>query len=674
MSISVSGLISGTDYESLITQLIAVESQPLTALATKEASYLAKITGFGTLKSTLAEFQTTMANLAKASTFKTVNASVADTAVATVSASSTATAGTYSLEVSKLAQAQKLVAGGLASDTATLSTGTLVFDFGTITGTLNSTSRTYDAGASFESSGNGYKTVTIDSSNNTLSGIADAINDAGIGVTATIVNDGGNTPYRLALTVTNSGEANSLKISVDGEVGGTGLSSLMTQDPTGTQGFEETTTAQNAEFEIDGIAVTKASNMITDVISGVTLNLLKTNSDSATNITVARDTSAITTAVDSFVSAYNTINDTLADAMAYDADTETAAILNGEAGVRTIQTQLRGILSAPLTGGSSALSLLSEIGVSVQKDGSLSVDSTKLQKALTTNFEDFAGLFAADGKTTDSLVSYSSSSSETKAGTYEVNITQLATQGSVAATEAVAATTTITAGINDTLVVQLDGISTTITLAAKDYDSAALAAEIQSKINGATDFVSAGSAAKVTVSGDKLTITSNRYGSASNAMIVGGTAQDDLKLGSTSTVNAGLDVAGTINGLAATGSGQTLTSSMGDSQGIAVTISGGSVGARGTVSFSQGYAYKFNTAVTSMLGDEGPIATRIDGLNESIDDIGEQEERLNDRLKIIEARYRAQFTALETLLAKLNTTSTYLTQQLEALADLRKSS
>ncbi|MEA5097613.1 MAG: flagellar filament capping protein FliD [Burkholderiaceae bacterium] len=671
MSISVSGLISGVDYESMITKLVAVESQPLTALQTKEASYQAKITGYGTLKSALAEFQTAMSSLSKASAFQNVTASSTDTDVATVTASTSAKAGTYSLEVSKLAQAQKLVATGQASETASIGTGTITFDFGKVTGTLNSTTGKYQSGATFVSSGSGVKTVTIDSSNNSLSGIRDAINDADIGVTATIVNDGSGTPYRLALTVANAGEENSLKISVDDSGGA--LSTLLGNDPAGTQNLTQTQAAQNAEFEVDGIAVSKASNTVTDVISGLTLNLLAT-STSASSITVTRDTAAVTTNVNSFVKAYNTIVQTLSDSTAYNADTKTAAILNGESSVRAIQTQLSSILTTPLTGGSSGLSMLSAAGVSLQKDGTLSVDSSKLQKALASNYDDFASLFAANGQTTDSMVAFSTSTSSTQAGSYAITVSQMATQGSILASAA-PTTLKIETGVNDTLDVQLDGMSATITLDAGTYASAdALATAIQSKINGVAAFVSAKSTATVSVSNGALKITSDRYGSASNASLVGGNGQDNLNLGSSATVTAGVDVVGTINGLAATGSGQTLTSSMGDSQGIAVTISGGSTGDRGTINFSQGYAYQLNTLVTTLLDDDGPIATRIEGLNKTIDDIGDQEDVINTHLKVYETRYRAQFTALETLLATLSTTSSFLTQQITALADLRKQS
>jgi len=651
----------------MITKLMAVESQPLTALKTKETNTNAKLTALGTVKSALSTFQATMQGLSYATTYQNINSSVADATVATANASSIAKTGTYSLEVTKLAQAQKLVAAGKDSATNTIGNGVISFDFGTISGaTLDDTTKKY-SGATFTSAGTGVKTVTIDAANNSLSGIREAINNAAIGVTATIVNDGSGSPYRLALTVQNSGKANSLKISTTGD---SALSALMNNDPAGTQGFQENATAQNAELKVDGIAVTKASNSVSDVIAGVTISLLKTNKDSATSITVLRDTSKVTEAVNSFVSAYNEVSKTMKDLVAYNATTKVGAVLNGEGTIRDIQTQLRKVLSSAVTGGTNTLTMLPQAGVSFQKDGTLAIDSTKLQSALTNYPNDFASLFGSNGSATDSLASFVSSTSSSKPGTYALNISQLATQGSIVGTSAAGLNLTSS---NNTLQVKLDGVTATITLNAATYGSAAaLATEIQSKINSAASFTAVGSGAKVSVSDDgTLTITSNRYGSASNASITGGNGQANLNMGTGASIAVGVDVAGSINGVAATGSGQLLTGASGDTNGIRVSITGGSLGTRGSVSYSQGYAYQFDSLLTSILGESGSIATRIDGINTTLADMSKQETTWNGRLTAMEKRYRTQFSALETLLSNMNSTSTYLTQQLDSLAALR---
>lgn len=668
MGISTPGIGSGLDVNGIVSKLMSIEQQPLIALNNKVASYQAQLSGYGQIKSALSQFQSAVQGLSGPSQFQSLTATLADATVATASASSSATPGTYALEVTSLAQAQKLVAAGQASASTAIGSGaatTLTFDFGTIAGgTLSNGTYT---GASFTSNGAGTKTVTIDASNNSLSGIRDAINSANIGVSATIVNDGSASPYRLVLTDTTTGISNSMKISVAGDAS---ISSLLSQDPANNTGqaLAETVTAQNANFKLDGVAVTKTTNTVTDAIQGVTLNLTKTNTGTPTSITVAQDTAAVTKAVNDFVSAYNTITQTLASATAYDPATKKAALFNGDTSVSIIQNQIRNVLSAPVAGGGSAFTVLSQIGVTFQKDGTLAVDSTKLQSAVTSNFNDIAGLFAAVGKTSDSLVSYTSASALTAPGAYSVNVSQLATQGNT--TASAAAGLTITAGVNDTLQVLVDGVTANVTLAQGTYASAAaLATEIQSQINGASAFSSVGSTVTVTQSAGVLKITSNRYGSASVANITGGNGQANLNFGGSAVVSNGVDTAGTINGVAATGSGQYLTGASGDaSQGLQIKISGGSTGARGTVNYSQGYAYQFNTLTSSMLGSDGVISTSTAGINASIQRLNDDQQTLSSRLTAIEARYRAQFTALDTMISSMNTTSSFLTQQLANLS------
>lgn len=673
MGLSSSGIGSNLDVDSIVTQLMSVERQPLTKLARQEASYQTKLSGFGTLKGALSAFQTAVRGLSDISKFQGVKVSAADATVATASATSAAVPGSYALKVTQLAQAQKLVAGGVASDIAPVGKGVISFDFGSITG------GTYDAvtgkytGASFATSGSGVKTVTIDAGNDSLAGIRDAINKAAIGVSATIVNDGSGTPYRLALSSSATGAATSMKISVADTAPDTGLSALLNHDPAGSQALAQKSTAQNAEFTVDGIAVSKATNSITDVIGGVTLNLLKTNTD-PTTVSVVRDTAAVTAAVNDFVKAYNEISKNFVDATAYNPTTKQAAILNGEAAVRSMQGQVRAVLSAPVAGGASAFSRLSEIGVAIQKDGSLAVDATKLGNAITSNFSDFAGLFASVGKSSDSLVSYKGFSSATKPGAYALDVTQLATKGSATGTAPAGLTVDAT---NDTLEVLLNGVTATITLSQKTYASAAdLAAEVQSKVNGSALFSAPGSAVAVTESGGVLSMMSNKYGSASTVSITGGNGQANLNFAATGpTVLTGLDVAGTINGLPATGNGQVLTSSTGsDSAGLAITVSGGALGARGTVNYSQGYAHQFDTLATSILGTTGSLQARTDGISASIKNLTKTQADLNARLVVVEKRYRAQFTALDLTISKMNTTSTFLTQQLAQLSSLASGS
>ena len=660
--ISSLGVGSGLNVTGIISQLMAVQNQPVDLLQNQEASTQTLVSNFGQLQSALSTFQTAMQGLTSASNYQSITASVANSSLASVTASSGASAGTYSLQVNQLAQAQTLVTAGQATSTGAIGVGTISFNFGTISGGT-ATNGKYGAGTIFTNSGSAAKTVTIDSSNDSITGIAAAINAANIGVTASIVNDGSNTPYRLSLSSNNTGAANSMQISVSGDAA---LSNMLSQDPSGTQNLTETSAAQNAQFNLNGIAITSSTNTASNVISGVSLNLLAT-STTPTTLSVSQNNAGATNAVNSFVSAYNTIASTIQQATAYDSSTNQAGPLQGQTSVLSIMSQMQQVLNQPIPGAPSAYSNLAQIGVSFQKDGTLSVDNTKLQAALTANPAAVSGMFASNGISNDSLISYTSSNTLTKPGSYAVNITRLAGQASI--TGSAAAATTITAGVNDTLTLNLDGTTANVTLAAGTYTPASLATALQTAINTNNAFTAAGASASVSQNAGVLSITSNSYGSTSIANVTGGNGQSDLLGSAAATVVAGVDVAGTINGAVATGTGQTLVGATGDnSAGLTIKVIGGSVGARGSINYTQGYTNGLNTLMTSVLGTNGQIASATAGYNATIKSM--QTTIANDQLinQQVLANYQAEFSALDVTMATLNSTSTYLTQQLAALA------
>lgn len=664
MGISSPGIGSGLDVNSIVSQLMSVESQPLTQLQTKEAKLQSQLSALGQVKSALSSFQSALSGLSDVKAFQAVKASASDSAVFSASADSSAAPGSYALEVSQLAQAQKLVSAGQASSTAAIGTGTLVFDFGSISGgSLDAASGKY-TGASFASNGNGAKSVTIDSSHASLSGIRDAINAAGIGVTASIINDGSSAPMRLVLTDSATGAANSMKITVSGDAA---LSNLLSQDPASDAGqaLQQTVAAQDAKFTIDGLSVSKPSNHVTDLVQGVTLDLTKTNAGTPATLTVVRDTASVSAAVSKFVDAFNTINQTLSAATAYNPDTKTAAVLNGDSTVRNIQVRLRSMLGTVVQGSDGAYSRLADIGVTLQKDGTLAADSAKLNKALASNFNDVASLFAVAGKASDGLASYSAGTDATKPGTYALSVSRMATKGSLTGAAA-PASTTITAGSNDSLSVNLDGASAAITLKPGVYPSAAaLALEVQSQINGNSAFSGSGLTVAVNGSG-ALVFTSNRYGSTS-AVSLFGNAADNL-VGANPVAKAGFDVAGTINGQAVVGSGQKLTGASGDAaEGLSIMITGGTTGERGTVSYSKGYASQLGDLVDGFLNSSGSLSARTNGINSSITSLKKQEDQMNQRLTLREAALRSQYNALDAQLSSMSSTSSYLTQQLAAI-------
>ncbi len=377
------------DVPALVSQLMAVERQPIDKLTAKIASYKTKISSYGTLSSLVSGFQTAAKGLDTG--LQKLAATPSDAGVLSATAGGTAVPGNYAVSVSQLAQSHNLVAAGRASSSTAIGDGTattVTFDLGTISGgTL--TNGIY-SGAAFASNGSGTVSLTIDGSNNTLEGIRDAINAAAPGVTATIVNDGSGTPYRLALSSTSSGVSNSFKITTSGGDGA--IDSLLGYDPAGTQHLTQTLAAQDAKLTVNGIAITSASNTVSEAIQGVTLTLKNTTGTPA-SLAVARDTTAINTAAASFVDAYNALASQVKSRSAYGTTANPGGALAGDSTLRLMQDQLRGIFMTPATGGT--LTSLAQVGIAIQADGTLALDSGKLGSAIAANFSDVTNLFSS---------------------------------------------------------------------------------------------------------------------------------------------------------------------------------------------------------------------------------------------------------------------------------------
>jgi flagellar hook-associated protein 2 len=665
MAIQSTGLGSNLDINSIISKLMQVEQQPLKTLAKKEASFQAKLSAYGTLNSAVSSFQSALTSLNNPSTFQTLSASSSDSTIAFATANSTAVAGSYNLNVTKLAQAQAISSAGVVSTSDAIGSGTTTtinFQFGKITGTA--TNGTY-SGASFAQDPNqNTGSITINSNNNTLQGIRDTINTGNFGVSASIVGDGSATPYHLVLTSAKTGETSSMKITV-APGGDSAVSNLLSYDPAGTQKFTEVTTGQNANLTLNGINISNASNTITNSIQGASITVSKIGS---TSISISPNTSGIQTGVTNFVKAYNDLNGTIKTLTAYDAKTQKAGLLIGDSTAQSIQNQVRRTLSAAVNGLGGGITTLSQIGISFQKDGTLAVDSGKLNTALTTNFKDVGGLFASLGATSDSLISIAGSSSATQAGSFPLSVSQIATKGNLQS-DLVLELPTTTIADNNSINVTLDGVTSVVNLTGGTYTPSALATMLQSAINSNATFTAAGSSTTISLSGGALNIQSNKYGSVSNISLSNNTGTSLSKL-TTAVTNgtAGLDVIASLNGISKTGTGQLLTGTNATAtEGLQLIIAGGSTGDRGTVNFSIGYASSLSKLVTGFLGTTGTIQSSTTGITKNITDIGKQRDSINSRLFDVEARYRAQFTALDKTVSSLNNISAFLTQQLSAL-------
>jgi flagellar hook-associated protein 2 len=672
MTISSPGIGSNLDVNAIVTQLMAIESQPLTAIDTKTQTIQSKISAMGAVKSTLSAFKDAIAGLSSTSGLQPFTSTSSDAASVNIAMSGTgAAASGYSVSVQSVAQSQKLVTAGRASSALPVGQGQITFDFGTITGGTLDANGKY-SGAEFSVGATPSKTVTIDPGATSLSDIRDAINRANIGVTASIVNDGSASPYRLVLTDSTTGKTNSMRITVDGD---SALGDLLAHDPSSSspdgQALTETRTAADAQFTVDGVRMTRSTNSITDVIDGATVTLVKPTSSAPVNLTVATNADGVATSVKKFVDAYNQVAQTLKNATAYDPTTKAAATLNGDATIRVLQAQLHSLLTTPLSGTGTPIGRLFDIGVQMKADGSLSLDNTKLKNVLSANPTSVASVFAEVGTPTDDAISFVTAGTKTTAGDYAVTIGKLATQGQVVGSAA--AGLTVTAGQDDTLDISLNGVTATIKLSAGTYSSSALASELQSKINAAPAFSSAGLGVTVTAAGGVLAIRSTAYGSASTVGVSTSASSSNpaLFFGSAPTAAGGSDVTGTINGVAAVGSGQFLTGATGDaSEGLKLRVTGGQESvSRGSVHYAQGYAFQLTRALDQILGTDGAIANATKGFNASVTQLSKDRTAISTRLTSVEARLRKQYTALDTLMGQSTSTSSYLTQQFAALAN-----
>lgn len=389
-SISSLGIGSNLDLSGLLDQLAAAESQPLVALQKQQVSYTAKLSAYGTLQSALSNFQAAAGKLAEASLYQGVKVVSSATDVLAASASASGAAGSYAVDVTRLAQAQSLATTGVTDATAAVGMGSVTIDFGSISGgTLDPVTGHYSGSAFAPDASRAAQTIVIDSSNNSLEGLRDAINgNTALGVTASIINDGGASPYRLVLNSTQTGQASSLRIAVTGDAA---LQGFLSHDASAGQNLQQTVAAVDAALKVNGVAVSSSSNTVKEAVQGVTMTLAKTG---ASTLTVSRDTASVESAVNAFVTAYNGLQATATQLTKYDQEKKVGAALVGDSTLRGIQSGIRAALNTPQSG---QLKVLSQVGVTFQKDGTLAFDAAKLKTALGDNREAVVALFAGTG-------------------------------------------------------------------------------------------------------------------------------------------------------------------------------------------------------------------------------------------------------------------------------------
>lgn len=773
MATTIDGLVTGLDTTKLIEGLLSVQQRRIELLAGQQDKVVQQQSAFKNIEAKLLALQTEVARLGRTQNGvfdkKKVTSSREDLVAAAASAS--ATPGVYALRVNSLARSHQLASQGFDDPDSTITQGTLQIRVGT--------------GAT--------TTLTIDSTNNTVQGLASAINNSGAGVTATIINDGSDSrsqPYRLVLTSSKTGAASAITITnnLGADSGGarrpeltttyvgaavTGASYTGTSTPTSNTGagaytgtanktynftvtvggtvgttngiqvsfvdstgsnsgtvtlnagdadafktvaeglqvkFNVGTLATGETFSIDAFAPTvqqaadasvtlgsgsgaltvqSDANQVDDVIAGVTLDLLAADSTKDVQVAVANDTETARDAVLDFVAAYNELMEFIDDQVRYDSETGVAGVLLGNRSATTIQDELRRVVGELVGGVNGQMNRLGALGITTNSQGRLDVNQAKLDDALAgrvtgVSFSDVRRLFALAGESTSGGVQFVTGGVRTKASAtpYQVDVSQAAERAAVTATNALGAATGLTSS-NNTLTLTIDGkTSSTITLATGTYTRLGLAQELEAQINVNKDLPGRRVTVGLDAVGDRLVITSDTYGLASEVKIETGTALSVL--GFTGTENdKGQDVVGkfVVNGVdePAIGTGQFLVGNAANANTadlqirVALGTSQISDGAEASLTVTRGVASKLDVILSSFLDPvTGRMKTIDDAFETHADDI---QEAIDRQTEILESRRQSllrQFVALERAVSQLRATGDFLTAQLTSLTSQRR--
>lgn len=498
----------------------------------------------------------------------------------------------------------------------------------------------------------------VDTGDGSLSAVVNAINAAGVGVSASAIQV---VPGQLKLQLASAA------------TGLAGAESVDTSSLTGLGTFTSFGTAQDASVTVGSgpgaFDITSSSNQVSNVLTGVTLNLASTGT---TTVTVSRDADALATKVSSLVDQVNGVLKEIKAQTGYDPDTKAAGLLIGDFTVRQIQSNLtNSVLDAVAT---STIGTAASLGISIDKTGVFSFDKSKFTTAYNADPTAVAALFQRGGTAASASVSLATATNKTRAGSYPVVITQAASKAETIG--AVVGGGTITAA--ETIDVRVGGASgTTISFAA------AAGATLQSIADGLNDQAATNNLAVLaTVEGGALVIRSTGYGQNASFEVrssLVGAGQTGVTAGAGAfEAHSGTNVAGTINGVAATGVGRLLQAPPSDptlgGMVLTITSTAADVAAAGGTLNLGNFDYVPGVAQrVSMLGNDavdivsGTLTAAINGHKSEIDDLTTQIEAWDRRLALREAQLKKQFADMETALSTMKQQSSWLAGQVNTL-------
>ena len=666
------GAGSGIDSRNLVTQLTEIErSAPQARIDTKTELRETQISDFGKIKSALSTFQSSITALtseeglfSKSASFTESDALVPTTLGADVAS------GTYKFEVTSLAQSQSLASPEFTSEDDQVGEGTLTFNFGH-----------WDGGTFGVDADATAAVITIDSSNNSLKGLRNAINDAEMGVTASIVNNGSG--YVLLMTA-ESGENNELEITIaeaggaptdtdDSDLSRFGYTAELLSDPMVTPTrLTQQQAGTDANLIVNGLTVSRSTNSVTDVVDGLTLDLLKSSPGEIISVTVSDDVEFAKQTTRDFVDAYNALLEELEPVIGYDSENEQYGSLANDALAKSVVGQMRNIFASSVTGlpDDATFKALTNLGIRTELDGSLSINDKEFNAAFKDNIEDVQKLLSASTESSSSDITVNSFGKQTTAGEYDVVITTTPRKGAFTGGTVAQGFPFDTTGKLLAMTLTVNGVASDLITVPSDvtYDTESdMAAAMQSAINADANLKAAGTTVTVSFDTDHFVMTSTKYGSSSNVNVNSATGDmsADLKI-AVGNGSAGRDVSGTVNGVVGFGLGQVLLPKVGE-PGAGLSVIVGENATTTTVNFSRGVGGQLNEIINNFLQSNGLLDKREEKLERDITGLEGEEERLDRRMSAYEERLMQQFIAMENILNGLNSSGSFLDNLFKSL-------
>jgi flagellar hook-associated protein 2 len=371
--ISSIGLGSGLDVNSLVTNLMALERRPIEQLDQSKSKVEAQLSGLGKLQSSLSAVRDAASRLATRTSWSPTTVTSTDQAAVSAVSTGSTPAGNYAVDVRRLASAQSTTSATFPGPMTVVGTGTLRVELGQwLTDPPD-----FAAKAGVEPI-----SIEIGEQDNTLEGIRDRINEANAGVVASIVND--STGSRLALRSLETGETNGFRISVtDADGDGTdaaGLSQLAYDANAASSPMTRTQTAANADISINNIPISSASNTLTDVLDGLTVRVSRVTTGPV-DLSVNRDTETIKKSITDFATAYNSLVSLVREQTAYNESTKTGGALQGDRTAVGLMNKMRTLVGGS-SGATTNFTRLADVGLEPQRDGTLKVNTSKLDSAV----------------------------------------------------------------------------------------------------------------------------------------------------------------------------------------------------------------------------------------------------------------------------------------------------